>query len=345
MYNENGKIGIVFPSELEKSAGKVTELYSLQKYEDIFSIDNLYKSYISARKGKRNRKVVYEFEKNVWEELQKLHDSLKDGTYKPSVYRTFKIYEPKERLVVAPHFKDSVVQHALYNAVYPIFDRSFIFDSYGCRKGKGAHSASKQLQTYMREHTGDEYYLQIDIQKYYYSINHEILRDRISRKIDNKKVVNLLMLFVDETNDVGLHIGNLLSQLFGLIYLDRLDHYIKRVLKVKHYIRYVDDSILVGLSYEQAKEYLEKIKLFIDEELHLELSKFRIAKIKKGSNFVGFRTWKSKKYIRKRSLYHFSKALRQGKTASLISIMGNASHSSSIGYMQSKIKEHNVLQV
>ncbi len=110
------------------------------------------------------------------------------------------------------------------------------------------------------------------------------------------------------------------------------------MLKVKHYIRYVDDSLLVGLGYNEAKKHLESIKRFIANELKLELSKFRIAKIKKGVNFVGFRTWRSRKYIRKRSLYHFNKALKQRKTVSLISIMGNASHSSSIGYMQSKIK-------
>ena len=335
---KNREIGIVFPSELEKSAKDDTVEYYHPKYEDISNIDNLYEGYMSARKGKRNRKAIYLFENNLFEELIKLSNELKDGTYKPSKYRTFDIYEPKKRTIVAPAFRDSVVQHTIYMLVYDVFDRGFIHDSYGCRKGKGTHKASGRLQTFMRKHSSEEYYLQMDIQKYYYSINHEILRNSIERKIKDNNLVDLIMKFVNIKDKIGLYIGSLLSQLFGLIYMDRVDHYIKRVLKQKHYVRYVDDFIIVGISYDKAKELLDIIQKYIKKELNLTLSKFHIAKIKKGANYVGYRTWKAKKFVRKRTLYHFNKYLKKGNMEAVNSVLGHAKHSSSLKYMKKQIK-------
>ena len=233
MQNKNGEIGIILPAELAKSAVGETAKYSHPQLKDIYNIDNLYQGYLNARKGKRNRKAIYEFDNNLWQELQDLSDTIKNKTYKPSKYRTFKVYEPKERVITAPTFKDSVIQHTVYMLINPIFDKGFIHQSYGCRKGKGTHKASKQLQTSMRKCAGDEYYLQMDIQKYYYSINHDILRESIERKIKDNFLVDLIMMFVNIADGVGLYVGNLLSQLFGLIYMDRVDHYIKRYSNLK----------------------------------------------------------------------------------------------------------------
>ena len=336
----DGYIGITLPVESTKSADGATELYSHPQLKDIYDIDNLYNGYLSARKGKRNKKAIYEFENNLWQNLEHISQALKDKTYKPSKYREFTIYEPKKRVVIAPSFADSVVQHTIYTLIYPIFDRGFIDDSYGCRKGKGTHKASDRLQRSFRKSSGGDYYLQMDIEGYYYNVNHDILKDRISRKIKDNELVDVIMLFVDFIKGVGLNIGNLLSQLFGLVYLDWFDHFAKRVLKVKHYVRYVDDFVMSGLSYTRAKQLLAKSIEFFGDKLKLKLSKFRIAKIKRGCNFVGYRTWRSKKYIRKRSLHHFSKALKCLKYDVLVSLLGHAKHTSTIGYFHFKIKEH-----
>ncbi len=341
--NKNTRdIGITFPASLAKSAKGITGAnlfpYNL---EHICDIDNLYQGYLNARKHKRNKKAIFEFEKDLGRNLEKLSQEIKNLSYKPSKYRTFKIYEPKERLIVAPDFRDCVVQHTIYAYVYDLFDKSFIHDSYGCRKGKGTHRASQQLQGYMRKHRGDSYYLQLDIRKYYYTIDHEILRERLERKIVDIMLVNLIMLFVDTEKEQGLLVGNVLSQLFGLIYLDWADHFIKRELKIKHYIRYVDDFILVGQrSRDEAYALKIEIESFLKSNLKLSLSKYTIAQIKKGSNFVGFRTWRSKKFIRKRSLHNFNKALKNNKQQSLHSMMGHSKHTSSLKYMLNKQKEH-----
>ena len=332
-----GDIGVTFPvGNTTKSAKSVTTKDS-HFYEYFLDINNLYEAYLSARKHKRNKKAIYEFEKSLGLNLSALKDELENFTYKPSEYRTFYVYEPKQRLIVAPNFRDSIVQHLIYNYIYDLFDRSFIHDNYGCRKLKGTHKASARLQEFMRKHNNEKYYLQLDIRKYYYSINHNILKELISKKIKDIRIVELIMLFVDTTSEKGLYVGNVLSQLFGLIYLNLLDHYIKRELKIKHYLRYVDDFVLVGLSKDEANALKIKIEKFLKDNLQLELSKFRLAKIKYGCNFVGFRTWQSMKFIRKHTLHNFSRKLKQNKMESVISILGHSKHSSSYKYLISKI--------
>ena len=318
-----------------------TELYSCS-LSQVTNLDNLYKGYLIARKTKRTKKAVYEFEKDLGRHLQTLSREIAEGTYAPSGYRQFMIYEPKERLIVAPTFRDSIVQHTIYELVYDVFDRSFIFDSYGCRKGKGTHRASAQLQKFMRASNPEAYYIQLDIRKYYYRINHAILRDRLNRKIKDSWLLDLMMQFVS-AEGLGLYVGNVLSQLYGLIYLDQLDHYIKRALKAKKYVRYVDDFILVGLTYKQAIEYRYLIEKFIKEHLKLELSRFHRAKIKTGSNFVGYRTWPHKKLIRKRSLYRFTTALKRKDYKALTSMIGHAKHANNYPDMLNRMEGLNVL--
>ena len=332
-----GDIGVTFPVDNTTKSAKSVTASNSHFYEYFLDINNLYDAYLSARKNKRSKKAIYEFEKNLGINLASLKTELENFTYKPSEYRTFYVYEPKQRLIVAPNFRDSVIQHLIYNYIYDLFDRSFIHDSYGCRKLKGTHKASARLQEFMRKHSNDKYYLQLDIRKYYYNINHNILKKLIAKKIKDERIVELIMLFVDTTSDKGLFVGNVLSQLFGLIYLNLLDHFIKRELKIKHYIRYVDDFVLVGLEKSEAHILKSKIESFLKDNLNLELSKFRIAKIKQGCNFVGFRTWKRVKFIRKHTLHNFSKAVKLQKEASIISILGHAKHSSSHKYLISKL--------
>lgn len=328
---------MTFPvSKTTKSAKSMTCKYSCS-YEHFFNIDNLYDGYLSARKHKRSKKAIYDFENNLAFNLLELQKELINETYTPREYRTFYVHEPKTRLIVAPAFRDSVIQHTIYNYVYDLFDRSFTFDSYGCRKEKGTHKASARLQTFMRKHDSDKYYLQLDIRKYYYNISHGKLRDLLFLKIEDERVVNLIMKFVNKNDEKGLYVGNVLSQLFGLIYLNPLDHFIKRTLKIKHYLRYVDDFVLVGITKEEANFYKQKIIDFLDEKLDLSLSKFRIARIKQGCNFVGFRTWKSVKFVRKHSLHNFSRAVKKNDTAAIVSILGHAKHSSSHKYLISKL--------
>jgi len=304
-------------------------------------MDNLERAYLDARKGKRKKKVCFEFESNLGANLIDLYDRLHNGTYRPDPYFQFTVYEPKERLIHAPSFRDIVVQHAIYRIVYDIFNKTFIDTSFACRLGYGTHKASDYTQKALRYYDSNLYTLKLDIRKFFYSIDRTVLRKLIERRIKDTRLVDIMVLFAEKDELVGIPIGNLLSQIYALIYLNPLDHFIKRVLKIKHYGRYVDDFILFGLTRQQCIDIKFTIINFIKKNLCLELSKSTIQKIKKGINFVGYRTWQNKRFIRKHSLYKFSKSLKKGKQDSVVSILGHAKRTNSLPFLLSKIKEAN----
>lgn len=308
-------------------------------FEKTFTKENLHQAYLAARQGKRDKPACFQFETTLWHNINLLHRQLQDGTYRPASYKKFQVYEPKQRTIYAPAFRDLVVQHAIYKVIYNIFDKTFIHTSYACRIGKGAHKASDYTQKAMRRCSPDQYSLKLDIRKYFYSIDRNILRRLIERKIKDRRFVNLMMAFAKMETPVGVPIGNLLSQVYALIYLNPADHFIKRKLKVKHYVRYVDDFVLIGLTRTQCLVFREKIRIFLLNELGLTYSKTTIQKIKRGINFVGYRTWQSKRFIRKHSLFTFNRRLKQNNPAAVVSILGHAKRTCSLTYLLQKIKE------
>ena len=308
-------------------------------FETVFSRENLYQAYLDARRGKRKKAACFAFEKHLGANLQALHDEINGGTYRPQPYFKFVIYEPKERIIYGPAFRDIVAQHAIYRVVYEIFNRTFIDTSFACRVGYGTHRASDYLQRSLRECPPDSYALKLDIRKFFYSIDRSVLRRLIERKLKDRRLVDVMMLYAVMDAPVGIPIGNLLSQLYALIYLNPLDHFVKRELKVGRYVRYVDDSVLIGLTRPQCVEYRAMIVQFLRDELHLELSKSTIASVARGVNFVGYRTWRGKRFIRKYSLYKFKRMVRRGKQTAVISLLGHAKRTQSIPYMLNLIKE------
>ncbi len=309
-------------------------------FDTIFTPENLYQAYLDARKGKRSKRATFEFEKHLGANLDALHQEIHRGSYRPMPYILFQVKEPKLRTIHAPHFRDIVVQHAIYRAIYPIYNRTFIDQSYACRVGKGTHKASDYTQAALRSSDGDEYSLQLDIRHFFASINRDILRGQLAKKIKDERLIDIMMLYAAKETATGIPIGNLLSQMYALIYLNPLDHFIKRVLKIKKYVRYVDDFILIGISRPECVEHLKTIIAFIAAELHLTLSHYGIQKIKRGLNFVGFRAWRSRRFIRKHSLYKFKRACKRGNQESMASILGHACRTDSLPRLLSILKEH-----
>lgn len=306
-------------------------------FDTIFTRENLYNAYLQARKSKRQTRACFMFEKNLGGNIAKLLDEIHGNNYRPRPYHLFMVYEPKPRVIHAPAFRDRVVQHAIYQAIYPIFDRSFLVNSCACRVGYGTHRASRMLHQAMRQCSADDYFLQLDIRKFFYTIDRQILRRLVERKIKDGRLVDLMMMFAEDKGEVGIPIGNLLSQLFALIYLDHLDHYIKRGLKVRHYVRYVDDFVLVGLSRDECLRLRVRIADFLADNLRLTLSKSTIQKLSKGINFVGYRHWRSHKLIRKHSLYTFRRNLAAGRVESVVSSLGHARETASLQHLIERI--------
>ena len=293
-------------------------------FEKAFTRENLYEAYLDAKKGKLKKAACFNFGKRLARNLDRLYTNIHSGKYRPSPYFDFPIVEHKVRRIYAPTFHDLVVQHAIYRIIEPIYVPTFIDQSYACQKGKGTHKAADYAQQALRNAPAGSYTIKLDIRKFFYRILRPVLKALLLRKIKDHRFVDFMMLFTDYGEPVGIPIGNLLSQIFALIVLNPLDHFIKRVLKIKMYCRYVDDFVLFGISRKQCIECRDKIIDFIRDKLGLELSKYTIAPVRKGLNFVGYRTWASRRFIRKHSLFKFRRALKKGKLQSAISILGHA---------------------
>ncbi len=298
-------------------------------FEQCFNTEALYDAFYMAQKGNTHKKDVYEFSKNLGANLHELEKELRHGTYKPGKYIVFAVYEPKRREIHAPRFRDKIVQHAMYKVLYPIFDQTFISDNYGSRKYKGTHRAADKAQEFLRKSSPESYFVQLDIRKFFYSIDRQILMTLVAKKIKDARILAMLEMFIQFPSEKGIPIGNLLSQLLSLIYLNPLDHYVKRVLKVKYYVRYMDDFVLFNLTQQQANYYQQHFAVWLADNLNLELSHWTIANVSRGINFVGFRTWDITRLLRKRSLTNFKRAVKKNKSASIISILGHARHTGS----------------
>lgn len=289
----------------------------------ICTIKNAIKAYQKARKCKRYRPEVLKFEQNREENLARAIAAIRDGTYTPGRYFVFKVYEPKERLIMALPFFDRVVQHMIVNIIEPIFEKRFIFHSYACRKDRGAHEASKALAARLYElqiKQGKKIYaIKGDIHHYFQSIDHEILKKEIRRYISDKAVLKILDKIIDHNgiypNGVGIPVGNLTSQLFANVYLNILDQYIKHELHASDYFRYMDDFIILSESPEELREMLKKIDKFVCVRLHLTLNpKTGIVAAKNGVDFVGYRHFPSFKIVRKGATRRIKKLIRAFET-------------------------------
>ena len=306
-------------------------------YDDMVTYENLKTAYIQSIAGKQSRYRIQQFKKNFVTELKILYHELKTRTYIPRQSKTFNIWctaGQKSRVINAPDFRDVIVQRLVYNYVYYLFDRGFIFDSYGCRKEKGADRAANRTHDFIRKSSQDSYYLQIDIHHYYYSLRKDILRQSIERKIHDREIVNLLLTFI---SDVGVDVGSILAQLFGLIYLDRFDHFIKRNLKIKYYIRYVDDMVFIGLSQQECYQLLNTCISYLKDNLSLSLSKWKIQSLHHSINFCGYRTNQAYRLIRKRSIKSFNRALSHHDFKAIESILAHSEHSASYSYQIQKL--------
>jgi len=315
-------------------------------YEKTFTKESLYDAYMVARVDKIEKWGTFYFETHLGSEIEKLYEELKNDTYNPRGYKVFKLNEGhKVRVIYAPHFRDLIVQHAIYKTIYPIFDKKMIDTSYACRKGKGTHKASDYTQKEIRKYDGNDYFAKLDIKGFFYNITRSILKKFFDKYIKDRRFVRVMCMFGKMITKLGIPIGNLLSQIYALMFLNPLDHFIKRVLKVKSYVRYVDDFVMIGLSLEKAKEYKQKCENFVKEKLNLQLSHWHIQKIKRGINFVGYRTWKSIKFVRKHSIYKMKRSIKKLKLESIVSLIGHAKNTGTIPYYRRLLIEFQILHL
>jgi retron-type reverse transcriptase len=323
-----------------------------------------------AQCGKRFKDNVAAFNFGRERELLGLQQELREQTYQPGPYFEFYIREPKKRLISAAPYRDRVVHHALCNVIEPIFDATFIHNSFACRVGKGQHQAADRFTYFARRYP---WVLKCDIQKYFPSMDHDILFEWISRKIGDGKTLWLIRRILDASNPQepfhpyfpgddlftpferrrGLPIGNLTSQMFANVYLNGFDHFVTQELGLTAYLRYCDDFA----AFAKEKAALHEAKVAMQGYLNglrlkLHRDKCHVSPVEKGVDFVGYRIFPSHRLLRpqsarrgRRRLRWRARQYRDGEISlaqvkqCVMSWLGHASHADTWGWRRLVLKE------
>lgn len=259
-------------------------------YAQIASIENVTQAFYNCIKGKKKYKAVQEMLKNPQYYINQIVQLLQTKTYTPSPYKTHYIFEPKKRLIyVAPIFPDRIIHHCVLNVLEPYWKARLSNHTYSCIKGRGTHSAHKEI---IKKLHGFNWVLQIDVKKFYPSINHAILKQIIRRKIKCRDTLTLIDKIIDSVQgETNVPIGNYTSQWFGNLYLNELDDFLSHKLKLK-FVRYCDDVIIFSNSKLELKNALKKIVVFLSQKLKLTLSKARILNARQGVKALGYRSYR-----------------------------------------------------
>lgn len=267
-------------------------------FEEIISIDNLFRAWNEFVHGKKHKKDVMEFSMHLSENVFNLHCDLKEKMYIHRGYYAFNISDPNPRNIHKASARDRLLHHAVYRVLYPYFDKKFIHDSYSCRVGKGTHRALERFSMFAGKVSKNNrttcWVLKCDIRKFFASINQEILIGVLKKHVQDEEILWLLEKVIKSFNSgedgIGLPLGNLTSQLLVNVYMNEFDQYMKHVLKEKYYIRYADDFVIMSANKKYLEELTVSISDFLNERLRLTLhpKKVFIKTFASGVDFLGW---------------------------------------------------------
>jgi RNA-directed DNA polymerase len=318
-------------------------------FEQVVSFKNMLLASKKALKGKKTKTKVSLFHFNLENEIIGLQNELISQDYLPGPYRQFEIREPKARKICSSDFRDRVVHHAICNVIEPVITNKMIFDTYACIENKGTHAAVKKAALFAGKY---KYFLKCDIRKYFESIDHDVLKQLLRRVIKDKKLLKLIDIIIDHKvpgykDGKGLPIGNLTSQHFANFYLSQLDHFLKDRLRVKGYIRYMDDFIVFADEKDKLNDLLKVIGEFLRNKLDLELKEevTRIAPATEGVPFLGFNIYSSLIRIQRKNLIRVRRKIKERKNQFIKGIISEESFISSMHSMISHLSYGNTVNL
>ncbi len=333
-------------------------------FPQVTAFANLFRGFHEASHGKREKPEVQAFEYHLEERLWEIKEELEAERYVWGKYRSFWIYDPKKRLIQAAPFRDRIVHHALYHVLEPLCERSYIRDSYACLRGRGTLAAVQRYEEFVRQVGGRGYVLKCDISQYFASVDHGVLQGLLRRKIRDEKLLRLLGSLIatgGEGAGKGMPIGNLTSQLFANVYLDPFDHFVKEGLRRKHYVRYMDDWVIVGTEKAELWQVLEETWAFLSHTLRLTLNPHRIALVPltHGVDFLGYVIYPDGyKRIRRRNVTNVRRRLEKLESGyeqgtitfahargSIASWLGLAKHASAFRLSRELFEKHDVRNI
>jgi len=295
-------------------------------YPKLCSYKNLDLAFRKASKGKNKMPYVIEFKKDLRKNLMALKRELELETYRPSRLTKFTIRDPKTRLIRKSVFKDRIVHHAIVNIIEPIYEPRFIVDNYANRLNKGTISALEKLDRFKRKVSKNGrlvpyaltnnmikgYVLKADIRKFFDSIDQAKMIEILKRKIKDERVILLVNKILKNFDDKekGMPLGNMTSQFFANVYLNDLDYFIKKRLKMKYYLRYVDDFVILHENRKVLEDCKDKIEKYLKNlKLEFHPDKSKIYSLYRGIDFLGFKTFYHHRRARKRNVKGFNKKL------------------------------------
>jgi hypothetical protein len=283
-------------------------------YEHVYSAENLWQAHVRARRNKGHYTEVRKINRDPERYLGPLQKSLRNGTYRTSEYSVSIRKEGRKirEIYRLPYFPDRIVHHAVMNVVEDIWMKSLIRDTYQSLPGRGVHLAADRIKKALREDKeGTRYCLKIDVRKFYPSVDNEVMKRIVRKKIKDKKLLSLLDEIVDSTN--GLPIGNYLSQIFGNLYLSEFDHWIKEVKRVRRYCRYCDDLVLFGPDKAALHQLRTDISEYLRENLRLEVKgNWQVFPVDiQGIDVLGYRFYRDHTLLRKTIANGFKKKVRR----------------------------------
>jgi RNA-directed DNA polymerase len=288
-------------------------------FERVTDFQALHAAAWRALRANRENGDALRFMYDLEPEILQLQRELESGVYRPGPYHTFTIWEPKERQIAAAPFRDRVVHHSVCAVLEPVFERRYVYDSYACRKDKGTHRAIARAVGFAR---GNRYFLKCDVRKYFESIGHGVLKGILARLFKDARFLDLLGLIVDHNAPHnapgrGVPIGNLTSQHFANMYLDQLDHFVKEKLRVKRYVRYMDDFLCFANSKSQLHGIHDEVRAFLRARLKLELkdNKCYVAPVTQGIPFLGMRVFRGTVRLSRPSLVRCRRKLKRREAA------------------------------
>lgn len=297
-------------------------------YEQIISIENLELADSKARKGKKNKKEIANFDQDRSNLLLKLHEQLKSLAYKTSEYHVFKIYEPKERIVYRlPYYPDRIAHHALMNVLEPIFVQCFTTNTYSCIKERGIHKGLQDIKSALHDVQATQYCLKLDITKFYPSVDHDVLKSLLRKKFKDVRLLILLDEIIDSCP--GLPIGNYLSQFLANFYLTGFDHWIKEQKKVEYYFRYADDIVIFAPEKPYLHKLLSEIREYFEVKLKLKIKpNYQVFSVDiRGVDVLGYKFYHTYIRLRKSIKQNFARKLKRNPSRqSIASYSGWLTH-------------------
>lgn len=329
-------------------------------FDECFKYTNLYKAYKRALKSDGKYKIeALAFQRNESVNLMNLQKRLYNRTYKFSGYITFEVHEPKRRVINAPHFVDKIVQLAMHEVLSEIFVPKFISHSFACMTDRGTHAAVNQVQKNIKvakwKWGNDAYICNVDVRKFFYTIDRDILKMQYRRVIKDEDMLWVMDGIVDSgglIDDIGLPLGNTLSQLCANIVMNDLDQYCKRYLGYKYYVRYADDVVIMLPNKEETQKAKELTMNFLVDRLNLEANKWKsqIYPVNQGINAFGYKIFTTHKLLRNDSKKKIKRKIKkmprlianermtiEKANELLASWTGHAMHANSFNFIKSII--------